>query len=221
MVLRLYWKPVCQVLTSGPRAKNFLRRIFSRNSVSAQRRQQPVTHRAGSGPPHQPGRDHAPGAVIVPRHRLQLGPVGQMETDPVRTPPRVRPPDLHNLGLSRRAHLMRTAMRPRRPIGQPLIRGIPAQPDMHTLPRHLEPARHLRHRGAVQHLPHRPQPLLRHPQLHQHHRPLPQSSNHERSPPTTKATVAKCQAPTGTTVTQEPEPRPQTVKQLPEPDGQA
>jgi hypothetical protein len=26
MVLRLYWKPVCQVLTSGPRAKNFLHR---------------------------------------------------------------------------------------------------------------------------------------------------------------------------------------------------
>jgi hypothetical protein len=31
----------------------------------------------------------------------------------------------------------------------------------------------------------------------------------------------KCQAPTGTTVAQEPEPRLETVKQLPEPDGQA
>ena len=35
------------------------------------------------------------------------------------------------------------------------------------------------------------------------------------------AAARKCQAPTGTTVAQEPDPRPEIVKQLPEPDGQA
>jgi hypothetical protein len=86
-------------------------------------------------------------------------------------------------------------------------RGKPAQPDVHTLPRHPEPASHLSHRGAVQHLPHRPIPLLAHPQHHQHHRLLPQSEGHERTHPTTPQQpqcMTKRQAPTGTTVAQEP-----------------
>jgi hypothetical protein len=41
-------------------------------------------------------------------------------------------------------------MRPRRPITQPLIGGIPAQPHVHTLPRHPETTCHFSHRGAVQ-----------------------------------------------------------------------
>jgi hypothetical protein len=94
----------------------------------------------------------------------------------------MRPPDLYHPGLHHRAHLMRTAMRPPRPIGQTIIGGIPAQPGMDALPRHLEPARHLNHRGAVQHLPHRPQPLLCHPQLLKHHRPLPQSMTTTEEP---------------------------------------
>jgi hypothetical protein len=47
--------------------------------MPTQRRQQRLTHWAGGRPPHQFGRHPEPGAVINPRHRLQLGPVGQVE----------------------------------------------------------------------------------------------------------------------------------------------
>jgi hypothetical protein len=50
-----------------------------RNPVSAQRRQQRLTHRSGGGPPHQLGRNCEPRAVVDPRHRLQLSPIGQVE----------------------------------------------------------------------------------------------------------------------------------------------
>src|SRR4029450_9794111 len=44
------------------------------------------------------------------------------------------------------------------------------------------PATHPRPRGAVTHPPPRPQPLLAHPQLHKHHRLLPQSMTTTEEP---------------------------------------
>src|SRR5687768_4266821 len=77
-----------------------------------------------------------------PRRRAHLVFL-ELVADPVRTPHRMRPPDLHNPGLHHRAHLVRTGVRPRRPITQTTqttLSGIPAQPGMHALPRHAEPA---------------------------------------------------------------------------------
>ena len=165
----------------------------------------PQLHRPGPLPPaivrptappllrrHQTMPHQRPINTRPARHRAN--PVlFELVTDPARTPHRMHPPDLHNPRLSRRTHLMRTRMRPRRPItqtAQASLGGIPAQPNVHTLPRHPEPAGHLSHRGALQHLPHRPIPLLGHPQLHQHHRLLPQSEDHERTHPTDTATTA-------------------------------
>ena len=100
----------------------------------------PQLHRPGPFPPpiirppplplarhHQPVPHQRPIDTGPARHRTNPVP-GQLVADPVRTPPRMRPPDLHNPGLGRRAHLMRTTMRPRRTITQPLIGGIPPQP---------------------------------------------------------------------------------------------
>jgi len=82
-----------------------------------------------------------------------------------------------------------------------LIGGIPWQPHVHTLPRHLEPTRHLTHRGAVQHLPDRPQLLLS-PAPLKHH-PLLLQSITTTEEPTNQAA-------------QQPEARRKSVKHLPE-----
>ena len=141
----------------------------------------------------------------------------------------VRRPLLDVVGrLDLRAHLVRTRPRPRAPVLQvrhPTIRGIAAQPLMHRLSSDPETTRHLHHRGAVQHLQHRPVPLLGHRDLPQHHAaPFAAIEQRKRAaePP---AQHPECQPPTGTTVAQEPEPgrtpsrtnRNRMVKHEPEP----
>lgn len=76
---------------------------------------------------------------------------------------------------------MRTRVGPRTAVDQirqPTLAGIPAQPLVHRLPRHPEPARHLSHRDAVENFQDRPTPLLGHTQLHQHD-PAPLDCDHD------------------------------------------
>ena len=86
------------------------------------------------------------------------------------------PPQLHDQRLDLRWHLMRTRQRLRRPIHQTrqTLGRVPAQPHVHRLTRHPEPARHLSHRRPiVQHLEHGLIALLHDTQLHEHqHDPL-------------------------------------------------
>jgi len=106
------------------------------------------------------------------RQRHHRGPF-QLPQDPRRTPPRMLPPHRHDPRLDLRGHLMRARRRPRRPVRQPAqaLLGIPAQPPVHRLPHHPVPASHLRDRDALlEHLQHRPVPLLHRTQLHQHTR---------------------------------------------------
>ncbi len=101
------------------------------------------------------------------RHR-EPSPLGQLKTQPPRTPRRMRQPQLHQRDLNRRRHLMRTRTRTMRTVpktSQPagLVLG---QPRMHGLTRHPEPGRHARHCLAVgDHRPHGLIPLLSHRQL--------------------------------------------------------
>ena len=57
------------------------------------------------------------------------------------------------------------------------ITGITAQPCMHRLARHPVPAGHITDHSPVQDLQRRPITHLRHTQLPQHGRPLPQFTN--------------------------------------------
>ena len=93
---------------------------------------------------------------------------GQLEHQPPRPPPRMRPPHLGQRHLHRRRHLMRTRPRPVRPVSQALqpFALIPGQPHMQRLPRHPEPRRRDLHRVALgDHRQHRQIPLLGHAQF--------------------------------------------------------
>lgn len=131
----------------------------------------------------------------------------------------VLPPQRDHPHLHLRRHLMRTPPRPATAVDQtrqPTTSRIPARPLMHRLPGHPIPARHHRHRCAVQHLEDRPIPLLAHAQLHQHRsppRPRPRRSRREESPHQTRHR----HPPTGTAVAHQSEPRPDTVTQQPVP----
>jgi hypothetical protein len=104
-------------------------------------------------PIHRPLRHHQP---------TRLSAAQQLHPDPLRTPPWMRPPQLHDAHLHRPGHLMRTRPRPPRTIRQPAdaLDQIPPDPGMQTLPRHPHRSRHIRDPRTRQHRAHRIQPLL-------------------------------------------------------------
>ena len=114
------------------------------------------------------------------RHRLRRRRrAHQLVHDPLRTPPRMRPPQLTHPRLQLRRGLTRARPRPPRTIRQPRQPrlAIPRHPRMHRLARHTDLGRDLAHRGAVQHRHHRPVPLLDNRQRHQRQsRPPAQSA---------------------------------------------
>ena len=95
-----------------------------------------------------------------------------------RTPPRMIPAQLTHRRLHLRRRLMRTRLRPMRPVLQRVqtVLAIAGQPRMHALPRHPELDRDLTDPVPGPHRQHRPKPLL-------HHRQLPQCQSR---PPTTR-----------------------------------
>ena len=100
-----------------------------------------------------------------PRRRARCAPLRHLERDPPGTPPRMRPPQLahQRLGLGRQPR--RRGPRPPRRLPQPVDPGrrVPGLPRVHRLPRHPVPDRDLADRRPVQHLQHRPVPLLDQP----------------------------------------------------------
>jgi len=100
-----------------------------------------------------------------PRRRSRHAPLRHLERDPPGTPPRMRPPQLAYQRLGLRRQPRRRGPRPPRDLTQPVDprRGVPGLPRIHRLPRHPVPDRHLADRRPVQHLQHRPVPLLNQP----------------------------------------------------------
>jgi hypothetical protein len=88
-----------------------------------------------------------------------------LERDPPGTPRRMRPSQLAHQRLGLRRQPRRRGPRPPRRLPQPIhpSRGVPGLPRVHRLPRHPVPDRNLTDRRPVQHLQHRPVPLLDQP----------------------------------------------------------
>gem|GEM_PF-5621124 len=100
-------------------------------------------------------------------HPLRLQP----KQDRPRTPPRIRPAQLHDPRFDFGRHLMRTRQRLLRPIRQTrqTFGRVATQPSMHCLARHTEADRNIGDRcSLVHHLEHRLITQLHKPQLHQH-----------------------------------------------------
>ena len=169
--------------------------------------------------PHQSPIDRGPA-----RHRIHPL-LAKVIPDSAQTPPRVHPAHLHHPLLHLSRHLMRTRPRPRTLIRQPTkpIHRIPPQQRVHRLTGHPIPTSR-RHRGPIQHLRHRFEPLLHQSQLREHdHSPPPStttSPNRRRTGLRQPRDFARCHPGAGTTVAQLPDPRPQSVTHLPEPQFQ-
>jgi hypothetical protein len=100
---------------------------------------------------------------------------GELERQPGRAPPRVRPPQLAHRRLDPGGDLMRAGPRPVRPVGQggQTARPVTAHPGVHALPRHPMAGGYFGDRAPGLGFQHSAIPLFHDTQLHQHRPGLP------------------------------------------------